>query len=41
MRMLPGFDFVKETDRKLVDQVFLPYLERQLKAAHDPEVREV
>jgi hypothetical protein len=39
MRMLPGFEFVKETDRKMVDQVVLPYLERQLKAAHDPEVR--
>jgi hypothetical protein len=39
--MLPGFYFVKEIDRKLVDQVVLPYLERQLKAAHDPEVREV
>lgn len=37
MRMLPEFDFEKETDRKLVDQVVLPYLDRQLKAAHDPE----
>jgi hypothetical protein len=34
-RMLPTFKLAEEKDRKVIEQVILPYLDRQLKAAED------
>ena len=34
-RMLPTFKPAEEEDRNMIEQVILPYLDRQLKAADD------